>query len=208
MGIPAERISVVPHFVADTRSPWAPAPADGRTVLFIGRLSREKGVHVLLEAWANVKTPQANLLVVGDGPERANLETLAAELNLRNVKFTGFLPPDQQDSVWRSACVSVVPSIWQEPFGMVVFEAWSRGVAPIVSRIGGLQEIVTDSIDGRHVPPDDPRELASVIDDLLLNPEPRQLLARTGTENFDARFSESRWLRTISKLLSDAVTDS
>lgn len=205
MGIPEERIHVVPHFFDGPPPDPTPAVTDSRTVLFIGRLSTEKGVHVLLEAWSKVRTPDAKLVVVGDGPERGNLETKAAELNLRNVEFAGFLPGDQQTSIWRSAGISVVPSIWEEPFGLVVFEAWNQGLTPIVSRIGGLREIVDHGRNGLHVEPGDPSALAFGIDRLLAAPEERRAMSANGARDLSQRFSKDRWIAAVQAILAGSV---
>jgi glycosyltransferase involved in cell wall biosynthesis len=144
-----------------------PPLEDPPTVGFAGRLVREKGVDVLLRAFALVvrRLPAAQLIIAGDGPEAKALHTLAEELRLdTSVTWLGHLPPAELEQRLRPAWVQVVPSLWAEPFGMVATEAMIRGTAVVASSTGGLAEIVQHGQTGLAVPPGD---VAALADDLL-----------------------------------------
>lgn len=113
------------------------ADPDTPTVLYVGKLSREKGVHLLLEAMAGVP---ARLVVVGFGPARADLAHQAAELGL-TVLFTGPLAHRHLRHLWALADLSVVPSVFPEAFGMVAAEAAATGCPPLVANHSGLAEV-------------------------------------------------------------------
>ncbi len=142
------------------------------TVVVAGRLVREKGVETLLRAFALVKAgrPDCRLIVIGDGPERAMLEKQTQELGLTaNVQFTGHLPHAEVLTRIRQAwCVSV-PSIWDEPFGMLAAETQMQGVAVIASRCGGLKEILLEGETGFLVEPGNCEQLAKHLQQLLSN---------------------------------------
>jgi glycosyltransferase involved in cell wall biosynthesis len=104
------------------------------TVLYVGKLSREKGVHLLLEALGRL---DARAVIVGFGPERANLERQAGP----RVLFTGALEHRHLAHLWPLAHVSVTPSVFPEAFGMVAAEAASCGSPPLVARHSGLAEV-------------------------------------------------------------------
>ncbi len=138
-----------------------------------GRLVPEKGVEVLLRAFARVHAalPAARLVVVGDGPQRPVLAALAAQLGVSAaVTFTGYVPPDQIEPHVARAWVQAVPSVWAEPFGMVAIEAMMRGTAVVASRSGGLAEIVRDGQTGRLVAPGAVAAWAEALLALLQNP--------------------------------------
>ncbi|MGH2786466.1 MAG: glycosyltransferase [Actinomycetota bacterium] len=151
-GLEAERIRVKHHFS------WG-SPQRSRTgdyFLFIGRLSSEKGVATLLEAWPGI---DASLLVVGDGPEADRLKSSAPE----GVHFAGAVSPHEVSGVLTGARALLVPSQWYEPATKVVLEAYATGVPVLASRIGGLTEMVDEDVSGNLIDPDDPRAWAAAV---------------------------------------------
>ncbi|HEY5792069.1 MAG TPA: glycosyltransferase family 4 protein [Chthoniobacterales bacterium] len=198
MGLPEERIHVIPHFL-ECHVPPLP-PSKEPVILFVGRLSVEKGVFHLLNAWARLKTKSAQLLIVGDGPERPALEAQAAKLSLHGVSFRGFLSPEQQTELWRRAVASVVPSIWEETFGKVVLEAWGRGRPVIGHRIGALPELIEPGVTGLLAATGDAGALAGAMDQLLANPASSAEMGRQGHAMLLEKFSRERWLSQIRKI--------
>jgi glycosyltransferase involved in cell wall biosynthesis len=201
MGMPSERIHVVPHFL-DTKDIQAePIPENGY-FLFLGRLSEEKGVRFLLDAWRRIGDPDARLVIAGAGPEEQFLRRRAKELNLRGVDFRGFVSPDQQGPLWRGARALVVPSIWDEPFGLVVLEAWAHGRPVLVSSRGALPEIVADSSAVFSV--EDPDGLAAKIRWLLHDSEASERLAAEGAKRLREEYNRERWLSRIKSVYAAA----
>jgi len=159
--------------------------AEHPTVAFAGRLVREKGVDVLLHAFALVRAtcPDARLLVAGDGPERAGLEELAARLGVRSsVEFLGLVPHADLDARLAGAWAQVAPSVWQEPFGIVVAEAMMRGTAVIASAAGGLKEIVDHGRTGLLVPPGDVTALTDALGQVLSSRDGARRLGAAASE--------------------------
>jgi glycosyltransferase involved in cell wall biosynthesis len=148
-GLPGERIWVKPHAIADPGSRLAP-PSASRTILYVGRLSKEKGPSVLVDAMAGLEDTNLELVVIGDGPERAALERRAGP----RVRFVGFLEPHQVHDEMRRARALAFPSLCYETFGMSVVEAMAAGLPVIASDLGGTPEIIGDSA-GRLVTPGD-----------------------------------------------------
>jgi glycosyltransferase involved in cell wall biosynthesis len=164
-------------------------------VVFAGRLVREKGVGVLLQALAMVtcRIPEAQLLIAGDGPERATLVELSDKLGITtNVSFLGHLPKEKMEARFAQAWVQVVPSLWAEPFGLVAVEAMMRGTAVIASSMGGLGEIVDHGKTGFLVPPNDPHALAENLIELLSDRMKAESMGRSGRDVAEAQFSLSR----------------
>ncbi len=150
-----DRIEVRPNFC--TAGPPALGGADA---VFVGRLVAEKGPEVLIRAAARV--PGRSIVIAGDGPQRTRLIALAAELGARNVRFVGALDRIGVEALLRTACFLVVPSLWEEPFGLVLIEAAAMGVAAVASNIGAIPEIVT-AASGVLVPPGDVAALAAAL---------------------------------------------
>ena|SRR5579871_6038662 len=176
-------------------APKAPGDpiSDEPTAAFAGRLVSSKGVPVLLRAFAGV--PCGRLLIAGDGPERAPLEQLSAQLGLTNrVHFLGHLGPTELDRKLQGSWVQVVPSVWAEPFGFVAPEAMMRGTAVIASNAGGLAEIVQDGKTGFLVPPLDVDALRDRISRILVDKELAVEMGRASREVAMRSFHEARWV--------------
>ena len=189
MGFPEERLSVVPHFY-EAQEPLPP-PATQGPVLFLSRLSPEKGGQQLLRAWAKIQPTSRELWIGGSGPEEALLRQEAAPL--QNVKFLGFLNDAEQKKIWSECAFAVIPSIAPETFGMIVLEAWSRQRPVVAHRIGALAETITNEVNGLLVDPDDTNSLARAMENLLMDPDKTQSMGRAGWQTLQTDFGKSRW---------------
>lgn len=117
-------VHVLPHRVPRTALPQ-PVKESG-SLLYVGRLERVKGVHILLDAFRQLldSHPEATLDIVGDGADRAELETSAADLTAAGrVRFRGWVPPDAVSEALAASSVVVIPSVWPENFPTVALEA-------------------------------------------------------------------------------------
>jgi glycosyltransferase involved in cell wall biosynthesis len=198
MGIPADRIHVIHHFY-DHREP-APAPCPDGDFLFLGRLSREKGVDWLLRAWAKLDPRGRRLVIAGTGPEESSLKQLAVQLELQRVHFTGFVDKKQQADLWAKSAALVVPSIWDEPFGMVVLEAWARGRPVVAFAKGALPELIRHNADGLLAEPFSESSLAENMEKILLDPANAAALGLAGMRRLPAEFSPEIWFQKIQKV--------
>jgi glycosyltransferase involved in cell wall biosynthesis len=174
------------------REPGGPLLAEP-TASFAGRLVPEKGVAVLLRAFAGV--PNGRLLIAGDGPERASLENLTVQLGLAaRVRFLGWLGAAELERELRGSWAHVAPSLWAEPFGFVAAEAMMRGTAVIASDTGGLAEIVQDGKTGFLVPPNDVPALRESISQLFEDRERATRMGEAGRNLAMQSFHEVRWV--------------
>jgi len=195
MGIPQNRIHVVPHFYEPMGDPIPPCP-DGN-ILFLGRLSPEKGVDHLLRAWKLVQPKDRKLIIAGQGPEEPRLRKLASELGLKNVNFVGFVNQTQQRDIWAKTAFSVIPSIWSEPFGLVFLEAWARGRTFVANRLGAMAEAVSEGQDGLLADPFSPHSLSSKIQQLIDHPALCVEMGHTGQGRILKEFNRETWLSHI-----------
>lgn len=173
--------------------PMRPKLSNPPTVACAGRLVLEKGVEVLLRAFARTKTlvPKARLVIAGQGVEEVNLRALAAELGVTDsVVWLGHLPRQEMEQHFDSAWVQVVPSLWAEPFGNVSTEAMMRGTAVVASNVGAQPEIVSNGTTGFLVPPNNVDALTEALLRLLINPTLAEQMGRAGRERALTHFSE------------------
>jgi glycosyltransferase involved in cell wall biosynthesis len=180
-GVPAERIEVKPNTVVDPGPPTAP----GAALVFVGRLSEEKGVLLLLDAWeAHEDGSRGELVLVGDGPLRAEVSARAARRT--DVRMTGLLDADAVSAEMAAGRAVVVPSTWTEAFPMVVLEAMARGRPVVSSRLGGLPDIVTPDV-GWVVEPS-ARPLSEALAEVVASPEAAAAKGSAARRRFETTY--------------------
>lgn len=149
-GLSPEKMAIKSNFVDDPGPRFAP-PSESKTILFVGRLSHEKGVRPLLEAWSDADLRGFELLIIGSGPLRSEIESTAPN----GVRFAGRVPPDRVAAFMLRARGMVLPSLWYEGQPMVLLEALAAGLPLVVSDIGGIPETVAGCAElatpGDHV---------------------------------------------------------
>lgn len=202
-GIDPRRIEMIPNGWGGTPLPRFPSAEP--TVVTVGGLRPEKGQSVLLNAWVSVvkHVPHAQLILVGDGAERASLERRTRELAIQGtVTFAGV-----QENIWpflAAAHVFVLPS-FSETSGIAAMEAMAAGLPVVASDVGGLREVVRDGQNGVLVPSNDPEALSKELSRLLTSPieqENMGLLSRSMAEEWRIDHTVSSYLSLYERLLS------
>jgi glycosyltransferase involved in cell wall biosynthesis len=173
---PSATFTAFSDLSAFTQHPVAPLP-DCPTLLFVGSLEPYKNVEVLAGAWRLLapSQPDARLVLVGDGSQRAVVEKLVAEFPDR-VEHHAWLDPDAVAQALDESTLLVLPS-WPEGLGRVVIEAFARGRPVVATNGGGIPDLVTDGVEGLLVPPFDNETLAVAIGRIL---DDRELAERLG----------------------------
>ncbi|WP_211831078.1 glycosyltransferase family 4 protein [Kistimonas asteriae] len=165
-GFPADKISVKPNFIEDPQKGNKIIEKKGGYAVFVGRLSEEKGLSILLEAWKAINYP---LKIIGDGPMKSFVEKQSA--NNLNIQFLGFQNTSTIFYLLQNADFMIMPSTWYETFGLVMIEAFANGTPALVSNIGSMAEIVSDGKTGLHFEVGNPDSLAEKAEYLILHPK-------------------------------------
>jgi glycosyltransferase involved in cell wall biosynthesis len=205
------RVAKVIYGAIDT-SPYArlshtPVQSRELSLLYIGRLSEEKGVHTAIEALGCLKregTRQLKLTIVGQGepPYEARLRQLARSEHVESlVEFLPAQPKEKLPAFYQQADVFLFTSIWPEPFGRVIVEAMASGVAVIGAATGGAGEIMSDHENALLFTPGDPADLADKLKKLIENSALREKLGKAGRETALTKFDIQRMTTGIEDYL-------
>lgn len=179
----------------------APAPEhEPSGFLYIGRLEEEKGILTLLDAVH--MTPNATLTIVGDGTMNRTLAELAQR---PRVTITGPLPHDDVLRLMANSLATVVPSLWEEPFGRVAMESLACGTPVIASKVGGLTDIVADAICGRLVEPGSAASLSNAMCEALNQASWRDQHRHAARHRFETRFSPSAVTAVLENCLQRSI---
>jgi len=200
VGLPARKVTVIHYGLDEPPAAWGEnrdlgIPAGAAVVVAVARLVAQKGLDIALRALAVVRRehPDALLVVLGEGPERATLERLADELGLAGAVLLPGRVPDVA-AVLRRADVLVHPARW-EGFGLALLEAMLCAKPVVASRVSSLPEIVADGETGLLVPPDDPAALAAALARVLGDRELASRLGVAGLARARSEFSVERMAR-------------
>jgi glycogen(starch) synthase len=199
--LPRSRIRVIPNPI-DTSTFTAPigVTREDRTVLYVGRIERRKGVETIIEAWPDIQraVPDTHLVMAGnDHPSGPSGKMMVPYLHDRldwlgvprgTVEFTGPVERAALPTLYARAAVCLVPSLY-ENFPYTCLEAMACGCAVVASAVGGISEIITNGVDGVLVPPNNARALAAALVHLLTDDALRHRLGRTARLTVGNRFS-------------------
>jgi len=166
VGVPSSRVVIKPNFVELDGSVGNPSRKP--RWVFAGKLSAEKGVLLMLEAWRSLK--DIPLLVVGDGPLAAQCRQFVEQHRLP-VTFTGFLPRQEALAEVASSVGMVFPSQWYEGLPMVLLESWALGTPVVAARVGAAASLIENEVTGMLHDPNRPSELARCV--RALHQQPR-----------------------------------
>jgi glycosyltransferase involved in cell wall biosynthesis len=190
-GYPSERVLVIPNCVV--AGDYRPGYQPGDYALYLGRLSREKGVDMLVRAAA---VSGASVKLVGEGPLREELERLVAETGA-DVELLGYRSGDELAEIVRGASSVVMPSVCHDNCPLAVIEAMAWGKPVVASRVGGIPELVRDGDEGLLVPPGDVDALGRALTDLLSSPELAEQMGRRGRARVEARYDAEGHFRAV-----------
>jgi glycosyltransferase involved in cell wall biosynthesis len=212
---PGARIEWIYHGVDRSRFDGTGRARDPEPLLVaVGRLAPTKGFDLAVRALAELKRRGVapRLMFVGDGPERAALETLAREGGVAaQVSFLGFMPQTEVLPLYRKAWLLVSPSRvlangHRDGIPNVIVEALAMGLPCVGTRAAGLEEAITPGVTGELVPPEDPIALAAALERLLRDPAEIDRLSANARGRVVEAFDADRNFERLWKLFEDGDT--
>jgi len=164
------RIHVVNNALDDEKFKIQPSYENSNYFLYVGRLSKIKGVQYLIEAMKEV-SKDIKLRIVGTGPDEYKFKKLLAEYQLDNVEFLGFKSGKDLEEEYKNSIATILPCNWFENFPTTILESFAYGKPVIASNIGGIPEMIDNNINGVLIEPGNVNELAAEINKLYYDKE-------------------------------------
>jgi glycosyltransferase involved in cell wall biosynthesis len=192
----SNKIDVLPHFQKLPRC-VPPVPPDA-PILYFGRLSAEKGLIDLIRAMRSL--PYISLQIAGEGPQRAELEKLVAELDLVNVEFVGRVAGTTLDELISSSRFTVLPSRAYETLGKSILESYAWGRAVVASDLGSRRELVHEGQTGVLFRVGDVAQLANAISSLVERPKLAAEMGAAGRELVTTRHSPENHYTALTRM--------
>ena len=178
-------------------------------VVYAGRLDEAKGIRLMIAGWdaylASSRTRRLRLVIAGTGPLERELASWASERS--SVELVGQLDSAACTALIAGADAMLVPSAWQEPFGLVVVEAMAAGVPPVAAGHGSLPELIADGVDGVLFAPGNPMALGAVLADVESRPEHYEAMGRQARESYEKRFDPQRNLDQLAEIYRFAISN-
>ena len=204
LGLPPERV-FVRHNMIPCRN-MHPVPREP-IVVYIGRLDEVKGLRLLMAAWDRYRgmpgNPGLRLVIAGAGSLEREVAAWAS--TRPSVEMVGYIPGSRCFELMSRARAVLVPSAWEEPFGLVVVEAMAAGAPPIAAEHGSFAELITSGVDGVLFRPGDPAALALAVADVEAHPERYEAYGNQARETYEQRFNPEHSLKHLLEIYSFAI---
>jgi glycosyltransferase involved in cell wall biosynthesis len=198
-GLPADKIHVKPNFLLEADR--KPIKHRSNQFVFVGRLSPEKGIKTLLQAWQDV--PTYELVIIGEGPLESDVRK--ASLSNKKITYLGSLSHERVIEELGKSKGLVFPSEWYEGFPMVIVEALACGTPVISSNIGSQQEIITDGISGLHFEVKNAKHLAEKVNELGFNERFFEQLSSNAKVQYENLYNQERNLKLLEEIYERAI---
>ncbi len=202
---------VIHHGIEPQVFPFRNEPRQARRLLYVGQLVPHKGVHTAIEGFARLArdVPDVTFTIVGGTVQPAYREQLHEQVRklglTPRVHFTGAVSRERLPEMYRSHDILVFPSLWEEPFGIVLLEAMASGLAVVATGTGGSREILEDGENALLFSPKDPKGLAAALRRLTSDAQLYERLRRNARATVEARFTFARFLDRVEASLARMV---
>ena len=206
VGIDSSKIGIVKHFIEWEQPAEAKNSYDKKDILYVGRLSEEKGIEYLIQAIPKIKEehPEIELHIIGEGNIKQNLKDLTNKLEIEDkVLFHGYLPHENLATRYRKSSVFVLPSVCMENAPLTILEAMSQGISIITTNIGGQAELIQDGVNGLLVKPGDTEDLAEKICNILDNPELAREMGKRGRKMVERNHTPEKHLKRLIEIYEE-----
>jgi len=196
-----KKIVYLPNFV-DTKDYVPNHNFNDATICYFGRIAQEKGLFTLVDAMVKIN---ARLKIIGDGPMKGSLESKVEHERIDNVDFVGFKSGDELKNEIRSSMTVILPSEWYENNPRTILEAFALGKPLIGARIGGIPELVTNSVTGYTFEPGNAKDLREKIKIIIANSLKAVEMGKNARRFVEENFNPEKHYQGLSEIYQMAI---
>jgi glycosyltransferase involved in cell wall biosynthesis len=201
-GLSSKKILVKPNFFELDSNKTS---SRGDYAVFVGRLSNEKGLFTLLEAWKNLR--HIPLKIVGDGPLLDKVNDFVKDNALGNVEIKGYKSEKKVSDLIEKARFLIFPSEWYETFGRVIVEAFAYGIPVIASRLGAMAEIIKDKQTGLQFTPGSSKDLAAKVEWAWTHKKEMKDISKKARKDFENKYTSEKNYEQLIKIYKLAIAN-
>jgi len=198
-GYDPSRIVYIPNGVPNLKTRKI-LPYTTKNIMYVGRITKNKGVHDLVAAFKNIRDADARLIIAGEGNYLPIVRSLAE--GDKRIEFVGWRKPDEIAGLYQKSRIVVVPSLWHEVMNTVICEAQSWGRPVIATRVGGNDDLIENGVSGIFYEPGDVQSLQGVMTDLLHNETLSKTLGENGFKKVN-QYGMARHIASIKTLYNE-----
>lgn len=200
MGFDPHNITTIHNFIND--SGFEPSHKNPEYILYFGRIEKEKGIDVIIDAAKILCNKNIKFILAGEGSYLNAASSIVSELGLSNVEFLGYKNKNEIVKLINGSFAVIAPSLWYETFGLVLLEAFSCAKPVIASNIGGMTEIIHDGVDGFLITPGSAEELADKVEFIISNFRQAQQMGEAGYKKQKSVFSKQAHFKKLMNVYS------
>jgi glycosyltransferase involved in cell wall biosynthesis len=198
IGIPEQKLHIKPNFIDPAVT--SASPGRGHYVLYLGRLSSEKGLWTLVQGFERL--PAVSLKIMGGGPLEISLRKYIEERGIKNIELVGFKQGSEKWKILRESLFVVVPSEWYETFCMAALEAFAAGKPVVASNLGSLPYVIEDGKSGILFESGNVDDLIEKVNHLLANPSDIAAMGIYARGLAEMKYSPGRSYETLLEIAS------
>ena len=199
-GWPSHKLAVKSNFISDPFNNQIKIDKEGGYALYVGRLSEEKGIDLLLDAWSKCELP---LKIVGDGPLKKTVE----QNQIKSGEFLGVKDKVEVLDLIKNAEFVIMPSICYEGFPMVLVEAFACGTPALVARLGSMQEIINPNITGLYFETGNANDLAEKVRWLVDHPEQVRQMGHNARQEYLVKYTPEKNYEMLMDIYNQAIEE-
>ncbi|MCG8570244.1 MAG: glycosyltransferase family 4 protein [Spirochaetes bacterium] len=196
---PQKKISVKPNFIIDPiQSEQQREKHYKKRALFVGRLSYEKGIQTLIDAWRGI---DCRLQITGDGPLYSDLKKEVSG----NIELLGYLSADKVQKKMLESSFLILPSIWYEGFPMVIVESFACSLPVVASKLGSMAEIINDGYTGLHFNPGDVKDLRKKVQFMVDHPDLAKKMGANARKEYEQKYTPEKNYEMLINIYKDTI---